>query len=150
MQDRANRRLDLLAEEREEPGIDGVGLGKDPERLAEAADAPRVHDDDGEPGLGELRDERALVAAGRLDDDTRRLERDELADELCDGPRLVAGVLDLAFCTDAPLEGVLGDIDSDRLGHGKLLRSNESRALEYGLAYSGPSDRSSFAAVMER
>jgi hypothetical protein len=123
LQDRANRRLDLFAEEREEPCVEGVRLGEDPHALAEAANPARVHDDDREPGLGELGHERALVAARRLDDDACGIERDELADELRDPSRLVASVLDLAFGTDAPL--VLGDIDSDRLGHGKLLRSNE-------------------------
>ena len=131
-QDRANLGLDLLAEEREQAGVDGVRLRQDPKGLAEAADAPRVHDDDPEAGLGELGDERALVAARRLDDDARGVERHELADELCDGARLVAGVLDLLLPSEVPLERVLSNVDSDTRGHGKLLRSNELGL--YGLA----------------
>ena len=79
----------------------------------------------GSPASASFVDERALVAARRLDDDALGVERDELAYQLRDRPRLVAGVLDLALGADAPLERVLGDVDSDGRGHGKLLRSNE-------------------------
>ena len=68
--------------------------------------------------------------------DERQLK--QLADELRDRSRLVAGVLDLAFGAGAPLERVLSDIDSDTQGHGKLLRSNDTRALGYGLAQAAP------------
>jgi hypothetical protein len=86
---------------------------------------PGVHEHHAQAGFGELGNERALVATRRLDDDARGVERDELADELRDGPRLVAGVLDLLLPREVPLERVLGDVDSDTRGHGKLLRSNE-------------------------
>src|SRR4029450_7336199 len=71
------------------------------------------------------RDERALVAARRLDDDAHGVEGRELTHELGDGPRLVAGVLDLLLAREVPLERVLSDVDPDTRGHGKLLRSNE-------------------------
>jgi hypothetical protein len=58
-------------------------------------------------------------------------------------------VLDLPFDTDAPLERVLGDVDSDTQGlvccSGATNSGSRIRAR-----VSGPGDRSSFAAVMER
>ena len=47
LQDRPDLGLGLLAEEREQLRIDGVGLREEAQALAEAAYPPRVHDDDG-------------------------------------------------------------------------------------------------------
>jgi hypothetical protein len=72
LQDRPNRRASLLAEEREESGVDGVGLGQHAHSLTEASDTARVDHDHRKPCFGELGDEPALVAARGLHHDALR------------------------------------------------------------------------------
>jgi len=149
LHDRPKRRLCLLPEEGEEASIEGVGLGEHTYALAEAPHPPRVHDDDRKADGGELLDEAALVAAGRLDHDAIRVDRHQVAYQLSDGARLVAGALDRALGAVGPVEAVLRDVDSNRCGHGILFGATNSGSRIRARA-SGPGDRSSFAAAVER
>jgi hypothetical protein len=135
--------------ERSKQRVDGIRFGENAHAFAEAAHAARVDHDNGEAGLGELEDELSLVASGRLDHDALGIERGQATDELGNGPGLVAGVLDASFGPHAPLQSVLGDIDPDAHGHGKLSRATNSGSRIRARA-SGPGDRSSFAAAVEQ
>ncbi len=74
LQDRPNRWLDLLAEEREQSRIDGVGLRQHPHAFTETPDATRVDHHDRQPRFGELGDQAPLVASRGLHDDSRGFE----------------------------------------------------------------------------
>ena len=74
---------------------------------------------------------------------------DQATDELGDGPGLVARVLEAFFGPHAPLQSVLGNIDPDAHGHGKLSGATNSGS-RIRARVSGPGDRSSFAAAVER
>jgi hypothetical protein len=58
---------DALGEQREEGGVDAVGLGEPARGAGEVADLAGVHDGDRQARGDEVRGEPGLVAAGRLE-----------------------------------------------------------------------------------
>ena len=79
---RDGRDIQPLGGERQNPGVDPVGLGQPPERVGELAGAVGVEHDHRDAPLGERREDREVHPPGRLQRDAADLEAAEPADEL--------------------------------------------------------------------
>ena len=69
---RAQRRLDLGSEAGQHPGVEAVGLGQDVAAAGEVAHLPRIDHHRRQPGAGQGRIDRPLVAAAGLQHDAGR------------------------------------------------------------------------------
>ena len=88
---RAHRRLDLGGEAGQHPGIQAVGLGQDVAAAGEVAHRPRIDHRHRQPGAGQGRIDRLLVAAAGLQHDAGGLQRPRPADHRRRGPPGVLG-----------------------------------------------------------
>ena len=71
-----------LGGERQQAGVDRVGLGQPPERVGELAGPVGVEHHHRDPGLGQRREDREVHAPGRLQRDAADLEAAEPAEQL--------------------------------------------------------------------
>ena len=102
-----------LGEERQDLGIERVGLRELASGLGEVAHLAGIGDHDGQAGRGEGGDGRRLVATGGFEHEERRREPVAAGDQLLNARLVVGHGAGLAAGADGELELGFGDIDPD-------------------------------------
>lgn len=132
---RARRRPQTLGHERQHPGVDAVGLGKQAEAAGEGAGLTRIDPGGENAGGGKPRDERAFQPAGSLEDDAGRRLRRQACGERLMAFRAIAQAqpAGVSSTDEDDIEGLFSDIDSN----GARRYAGHVSALSCGLC-NGP------------
>jgi hypothetical protein len=113
--------LDDFAEACQDAGVDGIGLGKDPEALGEITDLAGIDEGHGMSGLEQFGNGRAFVATGGFEDNDAGAWFRKLFEQLREAHPVVGHGESFGVRTASDLEVVFGHIHTDE---GKLVQGD--------------------------